>query len=172
MPSFDIVSEVDKQEIDNALNQARKELATRFDFKGDRRGDRLRKGQDHSHCRGRGAPARPARDRHRQTFETRGRPAQRRSGGAGDFVDRPRPAGTENSAGTGRREGQGNHPRDQGRRLQSAESAPGPADSRHREEARRAAGSDRLCAEQRFRRRDQFQELSRLKEAAKSGFLR
>jgi uncharacterized protein YajQ (UPF0234 family) len=34
MPSFDVVSEVDKQEIDNALNQARKELATRFDFKG------------------------------------------------------------------------------------------------------------------------------------------
>jgi uncharacterized protein YajQ (UPF0234 family) len=34
MPSFDIVSEVDKQEIDNAINQARKELAARFDFKG------------------------------------------------------------------------------------------------------------------------------------------
>jgi cyclic-di-GMP-binding protein len=34
MPSFDIVSEVDSQEIDNALNQARKELATRFDLKG------------------------------------------------------------------------------------------------------------------------------------------
>jgi cyclic-di-GMP-binding protein len=34
MPSFDIVSEVDKQEVDNALNQARKELAARFDFKG------------------------------------------------------------------------------------------------------------------------------------------
>ena len=33
MPSFDIVSEVDKQEIDNALNQARKELLTRFDLK-------------------------------------------------------------------------------------------------------------------------------------------
>lgn len=33
MPSFDIVSDVDKQEIDNALNQARKELATRFDLK-------------------------------------------------------------------------------------------------------------------------------------------
>jgi len=33
MPSFDIVSEVDKQELDNAINQARKELATRFDFK-------------------------------------------------------------------------------------------------------------------------------------------
>ncbi len=34
MPSFDIVSEIDVQEIDNAINQARKELATRFDFKG------------------------------------------------------------------------------------------------------------------------------------------
>jgi uncharacterized protein YajQ (UPF0234 family) len=34
MPSFDIVSEVDTQELDNAINQARKELATRFDFKG------------------------------------------------------------------------------------------------------------------------------------------
>lgn len=33
MPSFDIVSEIDTQEIDNAINQARKELATRFDFK-------------------------------------------------------------------------------------------------------------------------------------------
>lgn len=34
MPSFDIVSEVNSMEIDNAVNQARKELATRFDFKG------------------------------------------------------------------------------------------------------------------------------------------
>ena len=34
MPSFDIVSEIDKGEIDNAVNQARKELLTRFDFKG------------------------------------------------------------------------------------------------------------------------------------------
>ena len=33
MPSFDIVSEVDHGELVNALNQARKELATRFDFK-------------------------------------------------------------------------------------------------------------------------------------------
>ena len=34
MPSFDIGSEIDKQEIDNAINQSIKELATRFDFKG------------------------------------------------------------------------------------------------------------------------------------------
>lgn len=31
--SFDIVSKIDRQEADNALNQAAKELATRFDFK-------------------------------------------------------------------------------------------------------------------------------------------
>src|ERR1700726_2990803 len=34
MPSFDMGAEVDNQEIDNALNQARKELVTRFDLKG------------------------------------------------------------------------------------------------------------------------------------------
>jgi uncharacterized protein YajQ (UPF0234 family) len=32
--SFDIVSKVDRQEVDNALNQAEKELGTRFDFRG------------------------------------------------------------------------------------------------------------------------------------------
>jgi cyclic-di-GMP-binding protein len=31
--SFDIVSKIDRQEVDNALNQAAKELAQRFDFK-------------------------------------------------------------------------------------------------------------------------------------------
>ena len=34
MPSFDIVSEINSMEIENAVNQANKELANRFDFKG------------------------------------------------------------------------------------------------------------------------------------------
>ena len=34
MPSFDIVSEINMQEADNAINQARKEIEGRFDFKG------------------------------------------------------------------------------------------------------------------------------------------
>jgi len=34
MPSFDIVSEVDWQEVKNAVNQANREIGTRFDFKG------------------------------------------------------------------------------------------------------------------------------------------
>lgn len=33
MPSLDIVSRVDMQEVDNALNNTRKQIATRFDFK-------------------------------------------------------------------------------------------------------------------------------------------
>lgn len=34
MPSFDVVSEVNLQEVDNAVNQAEKEIAQRYDFKG------------------------------------------------------------------------------------------------------------------------------------------
>ena len=34
MPSFDLVSEVDMQEVRNAVDQAQRELSTRFDFKG------------------------------------------------------------------------------------------------------------------------------------------
>ena len=34
MPSFDVVSEVDRQEVKNAVEQANKEVANRYDFKG------------------------------------------------------------------------------------------------------------------------------------------
>lgn len=34
MPSFDVVSEVDRQEVRNAVDQAQREISTRFDFKG------------------------------------------------------------------------------------------------------------------------------------------
>lgn len=34
MPSFDVVSEVDLQEVNNAMDQANREVSTRFDFKG------------------------------------------------------------------------------------------------------------------------------------------
>src|SRR3954454_18168463 len=34
MPTFDVSSEVDQQEVRNAVDQAQRELATRFDFKG------------------------------------------------------------------------------------------------------------------------------------------
>ncbi len=33
MPSFDVVSQVNRQEVDNALNQTRKEISQRYDFK-------------------------------------------------------------------------------------------------------------------------------------------
>ena len=41
--SFDIVSEVNMMEVDNAVNQARKELANRFDFKGSKSSIELNK---------------------------------------------------------------------------------------------------------------------------------
>ncbi len=34
MPSFDVVSEVDKHELTNAIDQVNREISTRFDFKG------------------------------------------------------------------------------------------------------------------------------------------
>lgn len=34
MPSFDIISELNMQEVDNAINQAKKEILGRYDFKG------------------------------------------------------------------------------------------------------------------------------------------
>jgi cyclic-di-GMP-binding protein len=34
MPSFDIVSELNMQEVDNAVNQTKKEMSTRYDFRG------------------------------------------------------------------------------------------------------------------------------------------
>jgi uncharacterized protein YajQ (UPF0234 family) len=34
MPSFDIVNEIEEQEVDNAVNQTAREISTRFDFKG------------------------------------------------------------------------------------------------------------------------------------------
>ena len=34
MPSFDVVSKLEHHEVDNALDQARREVSTRFDFKG------------------------------------------------------------------------------------------------------------------------------------------
>ena len=34
MPSFDVVSKVNLQELDNAVNQTRKEISTRYDFQG------------------------------------------------------------------------------------------------------------------------------------------
>lgn len=34
MPSFDIVNEINAQEVDNAINNTRKEVSTRYDFRG------------------------------------------------------------------------------------------------------------------------------------------
>lgn len=43
--SFDIVSQVDLQEVDNAVNQALKEISQRYDFKGSKSGIDFNKGE-------------------------------------------------------------------------------------------------------------------------------
>jgi uncharacterized protein YajQ (UPF0234 family) len=91
MPSFDIVSEVDKQELDNALNQARKELATRFDFKNTTADilaekDKITLTADAARLRG-------LREI-RQTLEARCRLAEHRTR-RGDLIRWSRPAGNK-----------------------------------------------------------------------------
>jgi cyclic-di-GMP-binding protein len=46
LASFDITSGVDLQEVDNAVNQARKEVAQRYDFKGSRAAIELNKAEN------------------------------------------------------------------------------------------------------------------------------
>jgi uncharacterized protein YajQ (UPF0234 family) len=45
MPSFDIVSQVNSMEVENAINIARKELANRFDFRGSKAAITLEKNE-------------------------------------------------------------------------------------------------------------------------------
>jgi len=47
MPTFDVVSQVDMQEIDNAVNQTRKEVGQRYDFKDTATEIRLEKNEIH-----------------------------------------------------------------------------------------------------------------------------
>ena len=44
--SFDVTSTVDLQEVDNAVNQAKKELAQRYDFKGSKSSIELKRGEN------------------------------------------------------------------------------------------------------------------------------
>lgn len=44
--SFDITSTVDLQEVDNAVNQARKEIVQRYDFKGSKSSIELKRGEN------------------------------------------------------------------------------------------------------------------------------
>ena len=51
MPSFDIVSEIDTHELTNAVDQANREINTRFDFKGTNAAFSIAKNGYHFTCR-------------------------------------------------------------------------------------------------------------------------
>lgn len=145
MPSFDIVSEVDKQEIDNALNQARKELATRFDFKGVA-AEILRERQNYVDRRRRRSVAGPARNCNRQVFQARCRSSQHRTGRTGDLATGTWTPGIENSARSRRRQSQGNYPGDQVAELQSAKPVARSTNSSHRKKKDDLQGVIDSCA--------------------------
>ena len=132
MPSFDIVSEVDKQELDNAVNQTRKELATRFDFKGIITEILFEKdkitltAQDAGHLRG-------LREILIGKLSKRGL-AQYRTGRARNFIRWACPAGIKDSTGAGRKQSKGNYSGDQVTRFQGAKPTAGSADSSDRKE--------------------------------------
>jgi cyclic-di-GMP-binding protein len=46
MPSFDVSSKIDLQEVDNAVNQARKEVTQRYDFKGSKAAIEFNRGEN------------------------------------------------------------------------------------------------------------------------------
>ena len=46
MPSFDVVSKFDMQELDNAVNMVKRDIANRFDFKGSSAGLELNKNEN------------------------------------------------------------------------------------------------------------------------------
>jgi len=46
MPSFDVTSTVDLQEVDNAVNQAKKEIGQRYDFKGSKSSIDFKRGEN------------------------------------------------------------------------------------------------------------------------------
>ena len=162
MPSFDIVSEVENQEIDNALNQARKELATRFDFKGSVAEILYEKdkitltAEDAARLRG-------LREIVIGKLSKRGVDLRN--------VEQVEPA--ISPLGHARQELkikqglEGNKAKEiiqaiKGQNFKVQSQTPGPADSRYREKERRSASCHSVRPRQRFRRCHQLQELPRL----------
>ena len=142
MPSFDVVSQVDLQEVDNALNQTRKEIGQRYDFKGTKTEHRGRQGK-HPHrlrrrLQGEGRRRRAAVEARAARHLAEG--ARLRQDRAGRR--RPRQADDHRAAGHRHRQGAPDRQADQGHQAQGAGADPGRSGARHRQEARRSAGGD------------------------------
>ena len=169
MPSFDIVSEVDTQEIDNALNQARKDLATRFDLK-DAKTEIIPEQTNkiilvrRRWCALEGA----SRNRHREAVKARRGFAECRAGRTRDLIRRSCQAGIEDQARPRREQSQRNYSGDQIPGVQSPKPAAGPANSRHREKERRPASRHSVRAQSRLRCCDKLQKFQGLNNVSES----
>ena len=159
--SFDIVSKLDRQEVDNALNQAAKEIGTRFDFRGVGRVHRVvrRAGRRHPAPTARSAP-RPCWTSSRTSWS--GAVSRSRPWTPGE----PKPSGKEYRMGVGpqgghlpgrRQEDLQDHP---GRGAQGRPgSGPGRRAARLVEEEGRPAGRHRAAEGQGLRLRPAVRRL-------------
>ena len=109
-PSFDVVSKVDRQEVDNALNQAAKELAQRFDFRGTNSVDDLGgRGGGHAPVRDRGAGCSPAIEVFKEKLVKRGISLKAFDVGEPDAVRQDLQGHRQDPAGHRHGQGQGDH---------------------------------------------------------------
>ena len=99
MPSFDIVSKPNWTEVDNALNQAQKEIAQRFDFKDTGHDARENTGRDPRSPR----PPRIARGPRSPCCRTSSSSARSRSASSTSGKIEPAPKGTREDAREGQR---------------------------------------------------------------------
>jgi len=136
MPSFDIVSEVDTQEIDNALNQARKELVTRFDLK-DAKTEIIPEQDKIILIADDGAHLKALREIVIGKLSKRGVDLRN--------VEQEEPA-ISSQAGPRREQSQRNYSGDQIPGVQSPKPVTGPANSRHRKKERRPANCHSIRA--------------------------
>ena len=129
MPSFDIVSKLDFNEVDNAVNQTMKEVTQRFDFKGTNTKSRRRGGHDRVDRRLQGEAT---MDVLQTKLVKRGVSLSLKAGRS----SRPRGEGPSGddlpTASTGPRSG--DHPGDQGFEAQGAGLVPGRRGPDQREE--------------------------------------
>ena len=142
MPSFDVVSKVDMAEVDNAVNQAKKELGQRYDFRGTNT-ELEHTDEGHRCCaRRRGAPAGRLQGADGEAGQARRLAARARSAGAGARRQADAAPADHAQAGDLDGEGQGDRQADQGRQAQGAGADSGRAGARDRQEPRRPAGGD------------------------------
>ena len=168
-PSFDIVSEVAMPEVVNAVAQAQKEVAQRFDLKGTAAGIELKEKENQIVLTANDDFGLKAVNDVLQGKLIK-RSVHLKSlvyGTVEPAREGDRPAGRHDPAGDRDREGEGDRPGDQGRQAQGPGGDPGRAGAGLRKEAGRPAGRHRPAAGQGLRPAPAVLELPQLRAVSR-----